>query len=197
MSAAPKVPVRPAEWHPDIPGPDECRFRLATLTPREDEVLGLVARGWPQKVIARRLGVTPNGLRRHMEAIRRKLDVSSCYQATAIVLRVGEAETLAEVLAAPPVLTVVPDPLVLPSAAECRTMIQGLPAGAQSVMRALAGGCERCELADELGLTAGTVRQYISLAYAAMDLPRSVRDRLGVLAAMWRQAYPDTKEVAA
>jgi len=49
----------------------------ARLTAREVEVLGLLARGHPNREIARRLVVTPRTVATHIEHIYAKLDVSS------------------------------------------------------------------------------------------------------------------------
>ena len=52
------------------------------LTPREQEVLSLLAKGYFYKEIADQLGVTINTLRNHLRAIYEKLHVHSRTEAT-------------------------------------------------------------------------------------------------------------------
>ncbi len=59
------------------------------LTAREVEVLALLARGHPNKVIARRLVVTPRTVASHIEHIYTKLGVSSRAQATLFATQHG------------------------------------------------------------------------------------------------------------
>lgn len=47
------------------------------LTPREGDVLQLLARGYSYPMVARALGVTANTVRTHVRAIYSKLGVSS------------------------------------------------------------------------------------------------------------------------
>lgn len=75
MSSAPKTPIRPAEWHPDVPDVAECRRRLALLQPRQREVIALLAHGWTPKQIARRLGITQKTAQNHLFAASEVLDV--------------------------------------------------------------------------------------------------------------------------
>lgn len=56
---------------------------LERLTQREREVLRLLAAGQSRKVIARRLGMSPNTVRTHLSAIREKLGVHSQLAAAA------------------------------------------------------------------------------------------------------------------
>jgi DNA-binding NarL/FixJ family response regulator len=58
------------------------REGLGGLTPREVEVLSLLARGLANKEIARRLGVTPKTASNHIEHIYTKIDVGSRAAAT-------------------------------------------------------------------------------------------------------------------
>jgi two-component system, NarL family, nitrate/nitrite response regulator NarL len=60
-----------------------------TLTPRELEVLELLAEGLPQKEIARRLVLSPRTVARHIEHILGKLGVHSRAQAVALAYRHG------------------------------------------------------------------------------------------------------------
>ena len=59
----------------------------ARLTPREQEVLGLLAQGLEQEEIANRLFVTPKTVAKHIERILGKLAVHSRAQAVALALR--------------------------------------------------------------------------------------------------------------
>ena len=61
------------------------------LTPREREVLGLVAQGLSDAEIARRLVVSPHTVHRHVANILRKLDMSSRAAAAAHAARTGIA----------------------------------------------------------------------------------------------------------
>jgi DNA-binding NarL/FixJ family response regulator len=59
----------------------------ARLTPREQEVLGLLAEGLEQDAIANRLVITPKTVAKHIERILSKLDVHSRAQAVVLALR--------------------------------------------------------------------------------------------------------------
>lgn len=72
--------VRPADQMPPPP----------PLSPREREVLALVARGLTTSRIARRLGMRPSTVRTHMEHVRDKLGVRTRAQAVAQALAMGE-----------------------------------------------------------------------------------------------------------
>jgi len=60
------------------------------LTPREREVLALVAVGTSNKGIARQLQVSPNTVKFHIAAILDKLDAATRAEAVAAALRSGE-----------------------------------------------------------------------------------------------------------
>jgi len=59
------------------------------LTPREREVLQLLAEGLPNREIARRLGVSDHTVKFHMNTIFSKLDVHTRTEAVARAARVG------------------------------------------------------------------------------------------------------------
>ena len=60
-----------------------------SLTPRECEVMALVARGWRNAFIAEELGVTLNTVRSHVANVRVKLGVSTRMEAAMVALRLG------------------------------------------------------------------------------------------------------------
>jgi len=66
------------------PGPAE-----AGLTPRQAEVLRCLEEGHPNKVIARRLGMTEATVKAHVGAILRNLDVTNRAQAVRTAHRLG------------------------------------------------------------------------------------------------------------
>lgn len=57
------------------------------LTPRELEILGLLAEGQSNKVIARNLGITDGTVKLHVKAILRKLEVHSRVEAAVIAVK--------------------------------------------------------------------------------------------------------------
>lgn len=59
------------------------------LTPRESEVLQLLAEGLPNKLIARRLNISPNTVKFHINAILSKLGVQSRTEAVIRATRAG------------------------------------------------------------------------------------------------------------
>lgn len=60
---------------------------LARLTPREREVLGLIAEGMTNKEIARNLGIGPGTVKAHVEKLIAKLGVSDRTQAAVFAAR--------------------------------------------------------------------------------------------------------------
>ena len=61
----------------------------ARLTPREQQVVALVAEGMTNAEIARRLWISPGTVRRHLENVFAKLDV---HTRTAAVARLRPSE---------------------------------------------------------------------------------------------------------
>jgi DNA-binding NarL/FixJ family response regulator len=59
------------------------------LTPREQEVLGLLARGRPNKAIARQLQISPKTVSNHVEHIYAKLGVSNRAGAAMVAMQQG------------------------------------------------------------------------------------------------------------
>jgi DNA-binding NarL/FixJ family response regulator len=68
--------------------------QLAELTPREREVLWLLADGSDQKDIATDLFISPETARTHIQRVLRKLDVHSRAEAIELVRRTGMADRL-------------------------------------------------------------------------------------------------------
>ena len=73
----------PAEPPPAVEGDYEA------LTPREREVLQLIAQGLPNKTIALELGISEHTVKFHVGSILAKLDASSRAEALARAARVG------------------------------------------------------------------------------------------------------------
>ncbi|QKT03889.1 response regulator transcription factor [Ectothiorhodospiraceae bacterium 2226] len=66
------------------------------LTPRQQEVLALLAEGLPNKAIARRLGMAEGTVRIHVTAIIKHLHASNRTEALAKAIRLGYVATLEE-----------------------------------------------------------------------------------------------------
>lgn len=62
------------------------RRAIADLTPRESEILCLLAEGQSNKLIARNLGISDGTVKLHVKAILRKLDVHSRVEAAVIAV---------------------------------------------------------------------------------------------------------------
>jgi DNA-binding NarL/FixJ family response regulator len=81
--------------HPDLMGERSPRTRhdggapVHTLTPREREVLTMLADGLGNKMIAARLGISDHTVKAHVGAIFDKLRVSTRAEAVALGLRLG------------------------------------------------------------------------------------------------------------
>jgi two-component system nitrate/nitrite response regulator NarL len=71
---------------------ENASLLAAQLTAREREVLTLLAGGANSKMIAKRLSVTPNTVRTHVQSIHSKLGVHSRLEAVAFALRFGFAK---------------------------------------------------------------------------------------------------------
>jgi len=70
-----------------ISPPDVSPF--AKLTPRESEILALLAEGQSNKVIARNLGISDGTVKLHVKSILRKLGVHSRVEAAVIAVEQG------------------------------------------------------------------------------------------------------------
>lgn len=62
---------------------------FAELTPRETEILGLLAEGQSNKAIARNLGISDGTVKLHVKAILRKLNVHSRVEAAVMAVEKG------------------------------------------------------------------------------------------------------------
>ncbi|MFD1505987.1 response regulator transcription factor [Georgenia yuyongxinii] len=76
------------------PGP--VRARIATMTPREREVLALIGRGLPNADIAARLHLSPATVKDHVSAVLTKLAVANRVQAAVLARDAGLAQTAPE-----------------------------------------------------------------------------------------------------
>jgi len=65
---------------------------LDNLTPREHQILSLLAEGQSNKVIARNLGISDGTVKLHVKAILRKLNIHSRVQAAVIAVEQGLRE---------------------------------------------------------------------------------------------------------
>ncbi len=66
---------------------------FASLTPREYEILTLLAEGQSNKVIARNLGISDGTVKLHVKAILRKLNISSRITAAVMAVEYGVKKT--------------------------------------------------------------------------------------------------------
>jgi DNA-binding CsgD family transcriptional regulator len=83
-------PARPvAPDVAEIAAPEPAAALLGTLTPREREILALVAEGHSNREIARRLVISERTARTHVSSILRKLELPSRTQAALAAVRAG------------------------------------------------------------------------------------------------------------
>ena len=68
---------------------NEKAIKALGLTPRELAVLRELSRGHANKVIARRLGISPNTVKTHIKNLFEKLDVTSRMQAVGVARELG------------------------------------------------------------------------------------------------------------
>lgn len=66
---------------------------FSDLTPRETEILGLLAEGQSNKAIARNLGISDGTVKLHVKAILRKLNVHSRVEAAVMAVEKGLSKT--------------------------------------------------------------------------------------------------------
>lgn len=87
-----RVHARDAVFSPRLAGfvldafalalPESADPELDQLTPREKEVLRLIARGYPYKQVASRLSISVKTVETHVSSVLRKLQLSSRYELT-------------------------------------------------------------------------------------------------------------------
>lgn len=73
----------------NVPNASEEDNPFEELTPRETEILGLLAEGQSNKVIARNLGISDGTVKLHVKAILRKLNVHSRVEAAVMAVEHG------------------------------------------------------------------------------------------------------------
>ncbi len=76
--------------------PSDERTPFAELTPREQEILCLLAEGQSNKAIARNLGISDGTVKLHVKAVLRKLSVHSRVEAAVIAVEQGLCHKEAE-----------------------------------------------------------------------------------------------------
>jgi NarL family two-component system response regulator YdfI len=69
-------------------GPKPARI-TESLTPRETEVLGMLAEGLSNKMVAHRLGISEHTVKFHVQSIMAKLDAGSRTEAVTLGIRQG------------------------------------------------------------------------------------------------------------
>lgn len=73
----------------NVPNASDEESPFEDLTPRETEILGLLAEGQSNKVIARNLGISDGTVKLHVKAILRKLNVHSRVEAAVLAVEHG------------------------------------------------------------------------------------------------------------
>ena len=119
---------------------------LEVLTPREHEVLGLVRTGRTTKEIARDLGITRATVRCHVQRVLTKLGVENRLQAAALA-------------SAHPIPTPTPGPVP-----------NELTPRETQVLRCLAAGIGRAEIAKHLFMSPHTARTHVQRILAKLDV---------------------------
>lgn len=91
QTAAGARPVSPevAAYLLDIDEDITSETRIDRLTPREREVVNLIARGYTYRETAKRLGITAKTIENHMRNIFEKLSVASRHELTALAYEEG------------------------------------------------------------------------------------------------------------
>ena len=78
-------------WDPGLDSPVEAGQAIAApLSPRERTVLELTGAGLSTKAVARKLGISPNTVKFHLQAVFEKLGVASRAEAVMAAIRRGE-----------------------------------------------------------------------------------------------------------
>ena len=71
---------------------DAVRSRIATLTPRERQVFGLIVRGNMNRQIARALGATERTIKAHRHRVMEKMQVRTLAELVSLAERVGVSD---------------------------------------------------------------------------------------------------------
>jgi len=87
------APVLASAVQGDSHEKEEKEDPFAILTPREFEILTLLAEGQSNKVIARNLGISDGTVKLHVKAILRKLNISSRITAAVMAVEHGVKKT--------------------------------------------------------------------------------------------------------
>jgi DNA-binding NarL/FixJ family response regulator len=87
-----EIPAPARRARTALPAPEDLRQRIARLTPREQDVLRLMVRGFDNREIAAELGIGYNTARSHSQAVIEKLGARSRLDAVARAHRAGTAE---------------------------------------------------------------------------------------------------------
>ncbi len=77
----------------NLPSSEQEKTPFEDLTPRETEILGLLAEGQSNKLIARNLGISDGTVKLHVKAILRKLNVHSRVEAAVLAVEHGLKES--------------------------------------------------------------------------------------------------------
>jgi FixJ family two-component response regulator len=89
LEAIERALVRYAATQHDRDQLNSLKSLISTLTPREDEVFGLMVRGKLNKQIAFQLGTSERTIKAHRHMVMQKLQVQSFAEAVSIAERVG------------------------------------------------------------------------------------------------------------
>ena len=90
MMPAPDPATQAKVRVPRDPEPDPDRLLLARLTPREREILHIVAEGKSTIEVSKKLSISALTVQSHVKSILAKLGVHSKIEAVRLVLRFGE-----------------------------------------------------------------------------------------------------------
>lgn len=72
--------------HTESGGKEERKHPIDSLTPRERQILDLLAEGYSNKAVANQLGISDGTVKLHVKAVLRKLSVSSRVEAAVIAV---------------------------------------------------------------------------------------------------------------
>ncbi|WP_280195065.1 helix-turn-helix transcriptional regulator, partial [Nocardia farcinica] len=90
----PRRPPRPPP--PPFPGGGAARRRFAALTPREQEILRLVGRGWSNAEIAADLHLAPGTVKVHVSSILRTTGARNRVEAALVAVHADALDTLGD-----------------------------------------------------------------------------------------------------